>query len=72
MYRENPAKIPTVSLHLESLPLQTLRLFFFFSPFQFLLILLFLSLLILLVGDILRLIILLFLYFNCLLYYRHA
>jgi cellulose synthase/poly-beta-1,6-N-acetylglucosamine synthase-like glycosyltransferase len=47
-------------------------LFFFFSPFKFLLILLFLSLLILLVGAILRLLMLLFLYFNCLLYYRHA
>ncbi len=45
MYRENPGKI--LSLHLEFLPLQTLRLFFIFSPFQFLLILLFLSLLIL-------------------------
>ncbi len=47
-------------------------LFFFFSPFQLCLILLFFSLLILLVSTFLRLLILLFLYFSWLLYYRHA
>jgi hypothetical protein len=47
-------------------------LLFFFSPFQLRFILLFFSLLILLVSTILRLLILLFLYFNWLLYYRHA
>jgi hypothetical protein len=45
---------------------------FLISYYSSLLILLFLPRLILLVGAILRLLILLFLYFNCLLYYRHA
>jgi hypothetical protein len=47
-------------------------LFPFYSPFQFLLILLFLSLLILLVGAILSLLFLLLLHFKRLLIYKHA